>query len=798
MNFRFLFKCVYEKYISIFSLCLLFIGISQEPSYAGKYFVGTQEGFNEIVPDLVAGDTIVLKSGVWNDFMLHYYGEGTADLPITLMAEKNGEVIITGRSSLQLSGNHLLVTGLTFKNGIAASDAVISFRNGYPGKLANYSRVTNCSVENFGSMMRWEENSYVALWGKFNRVDHCYLGGKPNIGVTLVVFVKGEENWPNYHSIDHNHFGPRPRLGSNGGESIRFGDSGSSLNSSHTILESNLFEQCNGETEIVSIKCSDNIIRNNLFFESEGSLVLRHGNRNLVEGNVFIGNFKPYTGGIRIVNNGHRIMNNLLAGLNGDGFRAPLSIMCGLENSPLNRYEPVKDVLVEGNVWMACSGRWDIGVPFTRNEGEGEFVLPSDMIFKNNMVWLNQEMSIVNYLSGYKPLTWENNYTNYPQQLKPGEFIQTPFGLSQLKSITLPVPGNPELFSTMPINDVYRNSYNTDFGPDFQSVKGEKLMNQTILVAPGTGTISSVINSLQDTKEVNLILLSGHEYLISETIPVLPQMSFSGSSMASGPLHHLALSHELNSKKLPIIMPSADFNDGALIMIGSDGNLAFNGIRVSGTCKQGNKLAKYGVAPANTGMGPGYHLTINGCILEGFNQNNGAAVKGFAGSFARTIFVSESLVENCTAGFSFDEEKMDNGRYNVEELRIENTLFRNNQGTVISLYRGGLDESTFGPFLYIHHCEFKNNSGSGTEQLIKLTGVQFAEITYSIFRNNPGYLLLVTLSGPKNKMAHSILDKTDRVEGDVTSSHNIIVNKKYKQKDFIKAGLIPTSEINTK
>jgi poly(beta-D-mannuronate) lyase len=797
MNFRFLYTSGYKEHIYIFFLCLIFLGLSKESLFAGRFLVSTQEQFNAKVPDLVPGDTLVLKSGIWEDFILHFYGDGTAGIPITLMAEKNGKVIITGRSSLLLSGNYLIVTGLTFKNGIAASDAVISFRNGRPGKLANYTRVTNCSVENFGSMMRWEENYYVALWGKHNRVDHCYLGGKPNIGVTLAVFVKGEENWPNYHSIDHNHFGPRPRLGSNGGESIRFGDSGTSLNSSHTLLESNLFEKCNGETEIVSIKCSDNIIRNNLFFESEGSLVLRHGNRNLVEGNVFTGNFKPYTGGIRIVNNGHRIINNLLAGLNGDGFRAPLSVMCGLENSPLNRYEPVKDVLVEGNVWMACSGKWDIGVPFTRNEGEGEFVLPTNIMFKNNLVWLNQENSIVNYLSGYTPLTWENNYTNYPQQPSPAEFIQTPFGLSQFKSITLPVPGNPQLFSSLPINDVYMNSYNTVFGPDFRTVKGENLLNQTILVAPGTGTISSLVNSLLDRKKVSMILLSGHEYIITESIPVHCQMSFSGSSFASGTPHHPALSHEHNSKKLPVIMPSAVFKDEALFIPGPDGNLALNGIRVSGTGKQGNGLAKYGVAPV-TGMGPGYHLTINGCILEDFNQDMGAAVKGFAGTFARTIFVSESIVENCTAGFSFDEEKKDNGRYNVEELRIENSLFRNNQGTVISLYRGGLDESTFGPFLYITHCEFNNNSGSGTEQLIKLTGVQVAEITHSIFRNNPGYPLLVTLYGPKNKMADCIIDKTDRVAGEVNLSHNSIVNKKYKQKDFRKAGLIPAFGNNEK
>jgi len=57
-----------------------------------------------------------------------------------------------------------------------------------------------------------------------------------------------------------------------------------------TIVENNVFEQCDGEVEIYFLlNHAYNILRNNFFIESSGALVLRHGHRNLIQNNVFIG-----------------------------------------------------------------------------------------------------------------------------------------------------------------------------------------------------------------------------------------------------------------------------------------------------------------------------------------------------------------------------------------------------------------------------------------------------------------------------------------------------------------------------
>src|SRR5205823_7447134 len=117
---------------------------------------------------------------------------------------------------------------------------------------------------------------FVHLYGADNRMDHCYLAGKTSESPTLQIEAEGQ---PNYHRIDHNHFGPRPPLGRNGGETMRVGYSGQSMRNSGTLVESNLFDRCDGEIEIISSKSCGNIYRFNTFLDCAGMLTLRHGNR---------------------------------------------------------------------------------------------------------------------------------------------------------------------------------------------------------------------------------------------------------------------------------------------------------------------------------------------------------------------------------------------------------------------------------------------------------------------------------------------------------------------------------------
>ena len=67
-------------------------------------------------------------------------------------------------------------------------------------------------------------------------------------------------------------------------------------------------------------------------------VALRHGKRNLVENNIFVGNGKRNTGGVRVVDSDHVIRNNIFVSLAGQRFFSALGVMNAVPNSLPNRY----------------------------------------------------------------------------------------------------------------------------------------------------------------------------------------------------------------------------------------------------------------------------------------------------------------------------------------------------------------------------------------------------------------------------------------------------------------------------
>lgn len=356
---------------------------------AEEYKVSNAAEFKKINKLVKPGDTIVLLNGEWNDSQILFDALGTNEKPITLKAETPGKVVFTGSSSLKIAGDYLIVDGLIFKSGSIKSGSVIEFRNGSK-REGNYSRLTNTSIEDYNPIDKTIDYKWVSLYGTNNRVDHCYFRNKTHQGCLLVVWLSDK---PNYHLIDSNYFAYRPVLGNNGAEIIRVGTSDWSNYPSHTLVENNYFEQCNGEREIISNKSLYNIYRYNTFVESQGALTLRHGNFCEVYGNYFFGNNVKKTGGVRIISEGHKVYNNYFADLEGDGAYAALSIMNGVPNSPLNRYFQVKDVVVAFNTFVNNRHNFVIG------EGKSDELSlpPINSVIANNIVYstkgtLNREL----------------------------------------------------------------------------------------------------------------------------------------------------------------------------------------------------------------------------------------------------------------------------------------------------------------------------------------------------------------------------------------------------------------------
>lgn len=350
-------------------------------NFAKEYRIRSAEELNTI--NLASGDKVVMEGEEWRDQKLVFKGQGTEASPILFTVENPGKVVLTGSSSLIIEGAWLIVDGLSFKNGYTLKENVISF-----SEKSENCRLTNTSIIDYNNPDKAVRNSWIVLYGIKNRVDHCYIEGKTHVGTTIGVYVSDQ---PNHHRIDHNYFAGRPPLGRNGGEIIRIGTDQWSMHDSYTVVEENIFANCDGEIEIVSNKSTNNIIRNNLFYESKGMLTLRHGNKATVYGNYFIGNHKEGTGGIRIIGEDHKIYNNYFHGLTGTGLNATITFMNAWENPPLHGYWQVKNVEVRGNTIVACNASIVIG----SGKNKKTFLPPMNSVIADNIIVLAKAPAVI-------------------------------------------------------------------------------------------------------------------------------------------------------------------------------------------------------------------------------------------------------------------------------------------------------------------------------------------------------------------------------------------------------------------
>jgi poly(beta-D-mannuronate) lyase len=334
------------------------------PACCGKeYRVSSAEDMRRVAGELHPGDYVVMSDGPWEDQTILFNARGTARKPITLRAQTPGKVILTGASSVIVDGEHIVVSGLSIKNGRIATNGILL--------AGRQCRLTETSITD--STYKF----FVHLSGFENRMDHCYLAGKTSESPTLQIEATGQ---PNHHLIDHNHFGPRPPLGRNGGETIRVGYSWQSMSNSATVVEQNLFERCDGEIEIISNKSCENTYRHNTFLDCAGMLTLRHGNRCLVDGNFFLAHHKRGSGGIRVIGESHIVVNNYIDGVSQGG----IWITAGIPDSPLKGYFQARDVLVAFNTIVDCAGGC---LDLSAGMGSaGRTLLPSNITVANNLL----------------------------------------------------------------------------------------------------------------------------------------------------------------------------------------------------------------------------------------------------------------------------------------------------------------------------------------------------------------------------------------------------------------------------
>jgi poly(beta-D-mannuronate) lyase len=163
------------------------------------------------------------------------------------------------------------------------------------------------------------------------------------------------DNSPDFHHIYLNQFkNYQDGGGLNGYETIRVGTSDNSQSDSYVTIENNLFEEVNGEIEIISIKAGRTIIQGNTFKKCMGMITSRHGKNNLIQDNVIFANNVKDTGGVRTYDGGHIIRNNYIEKVvTTSNTRGPIVIHSGNSvpggTTVLNSQWTAYNILLENN-----------------------------------------------------------------------------------------------------------------------------------------------------------------------------------------------------------------------------------------------------------------------------------------------------------------------------------------------------------------------------------------------------------------------------------------------------------------
>lgn len=354
-------------------------------AHAGEIPVPSPKDFAVACAQARPGDTLVLPVGDWRDARISFEANGTPEAPITLRAGIPGRTRLVGNSHLRVVGSHLVVSGLVFTEGFSTERAIVDI-GGKQG-AAKSCRLTDCAIIRCNPPGRDTRYAWVRVGGSGNRVDHCRFEGKNHEGVTLQVVVGGGGN---RLRIDHNHFLDRPAGTTNGFESLKLGNSEDSHKDSNSIVEYNLFESCDGEVEIISNKSCANVYRKNTFRRSAGALTLRQGDRCTVESNVFLGNLKAGTGGVRVIGRRHVVRGNYFHGLTGlSTAGAVIALYAGIPESPATGYVEAQGAVVENNVLVGNSTN---GINLSAGfMSRNRTILPGNVTLRDNWIDLHPQ-----------------------------------------------------------------------------------------------------------------------------------------------------------------------------------------------------------------------------------------------------------------------------------------------------------------------------------------------------------------------------------------------------------------------
>jgi poly(beta-D-mannuronate) lyase len=352
------------------------------------------------VSEAQPGDTIIMPEGVYDGDTCHIMTSGSAEQPIVIRAKNIGKAVIQGPISVK--GDYIHLVGFHFA------------KQGNVEILGTGCRVSRC-VMNDVQVGKWIR---ILPGSQQIEIDRCRFQNKTNNLIEprgcqmmqIVVRNEGEN-----HHIHHNHFVDIPKGKTNNGyETLQLITEGNPFDpkpgACGTVIEDNLFERCNGEAEVISVKSNNNMLRRNTFRDCRGGLVLRHGDGNTVSDSFFLGDNESHAGGVRLQGEDQVVVNNIFRSLSAYG-------VAMMDGTPDSLYVRTERALIAFNTFAGCSPALVIGQNHSKHPNG---TAPKDCVIANNAFILARpsalggDLKTVKLVKDDEPVgwTWEGNITD--------------------------------------------------------------------------------------------------------------------------------------------------------------------------------------------------------------------------------------------------------------------------------------------------------------------------------------------------------------------------------------------------
>ena len=322
------------RLVPTYTLCMVLSSLLAATGSVGAKTleVASADGLARALAAVQPGDEVVLREGRYRgSFTLA--NSGDAARPITIRAAQPQQAVFE-RTLFDLNGNHAVLTGFVFER------SQVTLRG-------DHNRVGHCVFRFSDNRPAGMQAAVRTLGGaSHNRIHHNEVTAWSTYGLRVMQITERTTG----NRIDHNYLHDYENLRSgNEPEAIQINGSNPGSNLAvGTIIEHNLVERVKITGELLSLKCSGNVVRANTFVDTQGSIQGRHGRNNAFLDNTLIGG-----GPLRAYGDLHRLIGNHLVGADlvvpvGSVLQDNLSLPNGRGGHPAARHQLVAANVVEG------------------------------------------------------------------------------------------------------------------------------------------------------------------------------------------------------------------------------------------------------------------------------------------------------------------------------------------------------------------------------------------------------------------------------------------------------------------